>query len=571
MSFAHLNSSRPDQAASIDRSAGRRRSLAWPPNLMSAKVTGLAVAPRRLTLGDPAVGKQIYYGRFRCAGVETNCRAGAIFTSGAADREWIEALHGFGWLAHVEATALELGRVQARALITEWLNGNRRHPAGANTLSVLCSRIKAWIFAAPFLLAGADEKFRHVFYSGLTGQIRHLHWRAVLTRSIETRLDCAAALALAAIALRGLEASRPAALLFLSEMLDRRIFPDGGHVSRNPAELVRLLLVLLPLRLACEEARMEVPARLQAAIDRMLPMLRFFLHGDKGLAIFHGTSDPLSSECTAILAADSIGGRPLSHAVHSAYVRLAHGSTIVICDIGVPPAGSRRQVLSPLAFELSDGGCRIVVNCGAPVSGNVRLLAVSALPEAHSTAVLTPAAASPRASQRFLAIFGFASRTVPSSTAEVGSNDLGSMIDAGHSVYERATGFVHQRRIFLSAAGDDLRGEDSFPCARSSAGAAETAFTIRFHLHPAVKATLAMDGASVVLLLPNRSGWKFSARGAVIRLEESICLWGRAGPRKTTQILLAGTVDGPVNWAFKRIRKNPAAADIGDRESSLLL
>jgi uncharacterized heparinase superfamily protein len=571
MSFTHLNSSSPDQAASIDHSAGPWRSLAWAPKLVSAKVTGLAIAPRRLTRGDPALGKQMYYGRFRCAGVETSCRAGAIFTSGPADREWIEALHGFGWLAHVEATALELGRVQARALITDWLHDSRRHPAGANTLPVLCSRIKAWIFAAPFLLAGADETFRHVFYSGLTGQIRHLHWRTALTSSIETRLDCAAALALAAVALRGLEASRPAALLFLSEMLDRRIFPDGGHVSRNPAELVRLLLVLLPLRLACEEARLEVPARLQAAIDRMIPMLRFFLHGDKGLAIFHGTSDPLSSECTAILAADSIGGRPLSHAVHSAYVRLAHASTVVICDIGLPPAGSRRRALSPMAFELSDGGCRIVVNCGAPVSGNVRLLAVSALPEAHSTAVLIPAAASPRASRCFLANFGLASRAIPACTAEVGLSDMGSIMDAGHSAYESETGFVHERKLFLSAAGDDLRGEDSFPCSRVGPGAAETAFAIRFHLHPAVKATIAMDGTSVVLLLPNRSGWKFSARGAVIRLEESICLWGKAGPRKTTQILLAGTVGGPVNWAFKRIRKNPAVAEFGDREIGLLL
>ena len=571
MSFVHLNSPHPDQAASIDHLAGGRwRSLAWPPNLTSAKVTGLAVAVRRLTLGDPALGKQIYYGRFRCAGIETNCRAGAIFTSGPADSEWIEALHGFGWLAHVEATALELGRVQARALITDWLNATRRHPAAANTLRVLCSRLKAWIFAAPFLLAGADQKFRDVFYSGLTRQIRHLHWRAAMTKSGEARLDCAAALALAAVALKGLEASRPAALLFLSEMLDRRILPDGGHVSRNPAELVRLLLVLLPLRLACEEGRMELPTRLQAAVDRMLPMLRFFLHGDKGLAIFHGASDPLAAECTAILAADSIGGRPLSHAVHSAYVRLAYGSTVMICDIGVPPARGRSQALSPLAFEFSDGGCRIVVNCGAPVSGNARLMAVSALPDAHSTAVLTHAAAQ-RGSRRFLERLAFASRAVPASTAKVGSSDIGSMVDADHNAYERDTGFVHQRRLFLSAAGDDLRGEDSFLCTRSGPGAGEATFAIRFHLHPAVKATLAKGGASVVLLLPNRSGWKFSARGVAIRLEESICLWGRSGPRKTTQILLAGIVDGPVNWAFKRIRKHQSAADAGSEETGLLL
>src|SRR5688572_1852512 len=137
MSSAHLNSPHSSETASIDFRAGRQRPFTWPPNMMSAKVTGLAVAVRRLTLGDPALGKQIYYGRFRCAGIETNCHAGAIFDSGRADRQWIEALHGFGWLAHVEATALELGRVQARALVTDWLKGVRRHPAVANTLPVL--------------------------------------------------------------------------------------------------------------------------------------------------------------------------------------------------------------------------------------------------------------------------------------------------------------------------------------------------------------------------------------------------------------------------------------------------
>jgi uncharacterized heparinase superfamily protein len=242
----------------------------------------------------------------------------------------------------------------------------------------------------------------------------------------------------------------------------------------------------------------------------------------------------------------------------------------LICDIGVPPARSRSQAMSPLAFEFSDGGCRIVVNCGAPVSGNARLMAVSALPEAHSTAVLSPAAAH-GGSRRFLESLGLASRAVSASAAQVGASDIGSIVDAGHNAYERDTGFVHQRRLFLSAAGDDLRGEDSFLCTRSGPGTGEATFAIRFHLHPAVKATLAKGGASVVLLLSNRSGWKFSARGAAIRLEESICLWGRSGPRKTTQILLEGTVEGPVNWAFKRIRKQSSIADAGSQETGLLL
>ena len=94
---------------------------------------------------------------------------------------------------------------------------------------------------------------------------------------------------------------------------------------------------------------MEIPARLQAVIDRMLPMLRCFLHGDKGLAIFHGTNDPLSSRMHRHPCSRSIGGRPLSHAVHSAYVRLAHESTVVICDVGLRPSAGIRQPLFTMA------------------------------------------------------------------------------------------------------------------------------------------------------------------------------------------------------------------------------
>jgi uncharacterized heparinase superfamily protein len=538
--------------------------------MASAKVAGLATPLRRLVPGNPVLGKQIYHGRFRHAGFEATGHAAAIFSAAPSDRPWIEALHGFGWLAHVEATGLELGRAQARALISDWLNGTSRHPAAAKELGVLCSRVTSWIFAAPFLLDNADEKFRQHFYSGLSRQIRDLHWSTALARSCEIRLDCAAALALAAVALKGFEPLRSAALAFLADMLGRRILPDGGHVSGNPAELVRLLLVLLPLQRACNEARLELPAPLQSAVDRMLPMVRFFLHADSGLAIFHGASDPLVAECTAILEADATGGRPLAHAFYSGYARLEHGGSVVICDTGVPLARTGRRAISPLAFEFSDAGCRIVMNCGTPASGNPRLMAVACLAEAHSTALLAPAVRTRSTWHRILANIGLAFPPVFTSAAELGSSHIGSMVEAHHDVYRHDTGYLHQRRLFLSAVGNDFRGEDSFFAADGHPSPAEASFAIRFHLHPSVKATRS-KGGGIVLLLPNRSGWKFSTRGADVSLEDSVCLWGRAGPRKTTQIVLGGRVAAPVNWAFKRIEGLAPTGDEAGYETNLLL
>ena len=76
---------------------------------------------------------------------------------------------------------------------------------------------------------------------------------------------------------------------------------------------------------------------------------------------------------------------------------------------------------------------------------------------------------------------------------------------------------------------------------------------MRFHLHPSVKATLSQDGATVMLMLPNKSAWRFSAKGGLLALEESVYLLGASSPRYTQQIVIRGSRQ--INWAFKRIEK----------------
>ena len=74
----------------------------------------------------------------------------------------------------------------------------------------------------------------------------------------------------------------------LGDELERQILPDGGHISRNPGALIELLLDLLPLRQAFTARNMPPPPALLNAIDRMMPMLRFFRHGDGNFALFNG-------------------------------------------------------------------------------------------------------------------------------------------------------------------------------------------------------------------------------------------------------------------------------------------
>ncbi len=53
-------------------------------------------------------------------------------------------------------------------------------------------------------------------------------------------------------------------------------------------------------------------------------------------------------------------------------------------------------------------------------------------------------------------------------------------------------------------------------------GKRDVAYALRFHLHPQARPTLAADGLSLDIRLPNRSLWRFEAGGEPIALEESV-------------------------------------------------
>ena len=81
-------------------------------------------------------------------------------------------------------------------------------------------------------------------------------------------------------------------------------------------------------------------------------------------------------------------------------------------------------------------------------------------------------------------------------------------------------------------------------------------FIVRFHLHPAVKATLAQSGQAVLMRLPSGRGWRLRATGAGIGLAESIYLGEEGRVRRTEQIVLVGQVppEGTtVKWALTRM------------------
>jgi uncharacterized heparinase superfamily protein len=148
--------------------------------------------------------------------------------------------------------------------------------------------------------------------------------------------------------------------------------------------------------------------------------------------------------------------------------------------------------------------------------------------------------------------------------AEVISSPQGSLIRSVNEIAGNTGKVSHHRSIFLSQTGTDLRGEDQISPGESNGSyPGPFDFTIRFHLHPGVKASFNRKGTQIVIVLANRTAWQFMARGGSLTLEESVFLGDPSGPRKTQQIVIRGSTDtaAPVNWALRRVEKSATAAN----------
>src|SRR4029079_10610257 len=143
----------------------------------------------------------------------------------------------------------------------------------------------------------------------------------------------------------------------------RRRVPYGGYGSRNPGALVELLLDLLPLRQAFAARNVPPPPALNNAIDRMMPMLRFFRHGDGNFALFNGMGPTRTALVSTVLAYDDARGTPVANAPHSGYQRVQAGDGLLLVDTG-PPAPlpmSHEAHGRLLSVEVSSKYHRIVV------------------------------------------------------------------------------------------------------------------------------------------------------------------------------------------------------------------
>jgi uncharacterized heparinase superfamily protein len=530
-----------------------------------AKADRLLMAPKDLRTADPTRASEIYSGRFAFAGKVVICDGRSPFEMEPPSEEWAESLFGFGWLRHLRAAESGITRANARALVDEWITLQALGDATAWRADVVARRIISWLTQAPLVLHEVDTRFYRRFLRNLTRQVRYLRGTLGAARDGLPRLQALIALTYASLCMKGQMRTAKSATRRLMHELDRQILPDGGHISRNPGVLIELLLDLLPLRQAYASNNIPPPTALLNAIDRMMPMLRFFRHGDGNFALFNGMGPTSADLLAAVLYYDDARGTPVANAPHSGYQRLQAQTTVMLADTGTPPpiGVSQEAHAGCLSFELSSKQHRIVVNCGMPATNRASWRHVARGTAAHSTVTVNETTSCRFLSARWLRRLLGTPIIAGPSEVPVAREDRadGVVLRASHDGYGDAFGILHQRTWRLSPDGRSLDGEDVFAPASGDKlpGGGRDEFSVRFHLHPAVKASRLTDGHGAMLMLPNREVWRLEAYEDPVMLEESVYLAGSEGPRRTVQLVIHGRARKVprVRWTFTQV--DPAA------------
>jgi uncharacterized heparinase superfamily protein len=541
----------------------------------------LLIVPQDLRTADPSFITELNDGYFGLAGAVAIIGSESPFSVQPPSPAWQRELYAFSWLRNLSAADDDTARDRARALTAAWFAHSRSAPAVAWEQDVAARRVIALLSHAGFLLDEVDASFYDAFMRSLTSELHNLS----VSRGGDHTV--AALRALTALLFAGLCVAEQQAFLnvhlanFQAE-LDRQILPDGGHVSRNPGALVEILLDLLPLKQCFIARKMEPPEFIYAALNRMMPMLRFMRLGG-GLARFNGMSaTPLDFLAAVLVYHDDPYKLPLQ-SPDSGYCRLERGPTIIIADAGTPPplSSSADAHAGCLSFEMISGGELIVVNCGAPAEANGDWTVVCRSTAAHSTLTINDASSSRLVKRQGVLGHDVHLLSGPKSVrAEVFNESGGVTMRAAHDGYRDRFNLSHRRRLKLSDDGLTVECVDQLagPSGKEAFAVLGATFAIRLHLHPGVAAVRTNEAGSVMLALPNDDIWRFKAEGAAVDIEESIFLADPVGPRRSLQIVLRGscTSETQVLWSLAKtvntlrrpLKPAPAIerADTGDGE-----
>ena len=552
-----------DRGVSLaERLSWRLHRLSWRTPLHSLRLRGrnplkLLAVPKDPVAGDKLAGEPILRGRFLHRGQTLEIES-LDFSDPALPRDFSDYLQSFEWLRDLAAAATrERATKPAEKVMAKWLAADGAHVGDRAWRADLWGRrILFWSAYAPYILSSRDTDYRAQVLNTLSRGARHLDKTADRAPPGIARMTAWAGVIAAALVVQGGPARLSKGEGGLLRALALGMHDDGGLTSRSPVEQLALVELLSQLRAVYFAGEHDMPDLLAEALESAVAALLGVTLGDETLSNWQGGNMVNKRRVAAAVEGTGVRARPLRQPRGWGYQRMEAKQTVAIFDAAPPPPSRAFSggCASTLAFELSEGQHRIVVNCGGEG------LATGALPAELAAALRTTAAHSTLTlgDRNSTAIHEDGTLGKGVGQVELARDDTGGVtqIEASHDGYVRRCGIVHQRTLTLASDGRELRGQDVLLQEGRKRKAAEALpFAVRFHLAPAVEAATTADGQGALLRIRGSTVWQFRCRGGQLSIEDSIWIDGEARPHGSVQLVVTGDTppDGhTIAWIFRR-------------------
>lgn len=544
-----------------DRLSAQFYKMTWRTPLHALHLRGryplkLLVVPNDPLAGDVQRGTLIASGSFAMNG-ESVATDTLTFTETGLSARHSDYLQRFAWLRDLAAagTRAEVAPI-AENLTRKWIASHGEKVSDVAWRPDLWGwRILFWAAHAPLILSSSDLVYRSAVLNGLARGARHLDRTADRAPVGLPRIAAWAGVIAAGLLISGANPRRSFGETGMGKALATSFSSDGGIICRTPHNQIEAIILLSMLREVYIARRIDCPATIETALNRAVAALLGITLGDGGLSSWQGSAPVDAAIVNAVVTGSGVRTRPLRQPRDWGYQRIAAGQTIIVADMAPPPVVrvSGGGCASTLAFELSDGAHRLVVNCGGAHAGGVAVH--HALSEglrttaAHSTVTLADS------NSTAILANGTLGRGVTEVELDRQENDSGSQIEASHDGYAKRLGLIHKRTLALSGDGRELRGDDVLLPAIGSRKAQTSHFSARFHLAPGVEATPTADGMAALLRIDQGALWQFRARGGKLSIDDSIWIDGEGRLHSTQQLVVSGEAPAggaSISWAFKR-------------------
>jgi uncharacterized heparinase superfamily protein len=534
--------------------------LTWRTPLHSGRLRGkvpqrLLAVPQDPLEGNPARGQSLRIGKFHYQGFE-QAFCDLDYDKLDLQPSLTDYIHRFDWLRDLAAvTNRGEGAPVAAQIADAWLLANgmkTREPAWR--VDNCAWRLLNMAAGSPYLLSSNEPIYRARVINHFARVARHLDQSAPRAQSHFAKTVGWAGVVAASLLLPEGKIRRAVGEDGLADSLRATIFPDGGVVSRSPIQLMELI-GLLSLLKKCYVAQGELaPDFLLDALGRAVPALLGLTHTDGGLGAWQGSAHIAADRIEALVAASEVRARPHRQALDWGYQRVLAGKSVLLLDAGPPPLArqSASGCASTLAFELSHGAQRIIVNCGGAALVGAMIPAALArglrTTAAHSTLCLNDT------NSTAILAGGHLGKGVAEVELERRDIEQATRIQASHDGYAKSFGYNHSRVLTLRSDGMELRGEDTLlPQAKPKDN---VAVAVRFHLGPDIEIVPSDKPQTALLRMADGSNWVFLTSGGLLTVDDSLWVDQNGRPHPTRQLVIAadtGKGGLHISWQLRHL------------------